>query len=1076
MNAPRQFFALAFLISSGLATISPAKGDESQTSIPVAPTGSQTNGAATAKAIKSGQDAANDLLNSLLGDKPPEMPKNPPGSVSVVPPPAFSLVSVDQARLNQVGAAIARQLEKQNDAATRKLLVDAGSRIVAENDRRVEERSAQPPPTRPLNFDGNAYRQLVRFVAPVSEVAAGTAGTIEPQKEIARTAFEGSGGSPATPVTPSGTRFFSGKMQAMNDPTPYNPIPVVASTRVSDLNLKVPPLSSPSERAPSAIIAEKGVRIQYDATALDLASQNSDLLEQVEDRLLGSAARGTVGDALVWADGQIAQVLKASERLEKVSSVSLKAICDAAAAYNKSWSLLPDALRHPGGLHRILGFVIDSKHDDLILIGSTEGPGEAIDLDDITIGFRAVWKAGLVPICSLEPVPGDFGGPQRAIVAGVERNTHFARIMLDADYKLKTMLFSAAPLGGFRSLKDIVTEEAASGSISGWMARFWFTPVQPGEGEIRLSSDDQAGLFNASIQVVTEDMRSNGATLVGTGSQSKAMADATGQFTRQFDRLERDAPVVAQLHGLFDIVLLADVLRTIHAPTGIIGKLLELPTIAEEVPESYPGLTLAVEAGGIAFFHMAGGVTMDIAVSPQALLRSGHPDINGLPMMLPGAVATLPIPISRGNLMDRSENEYVDAIRHSSNEDYPESLALLDGLLARDSNNARYFKLRSRIYAHMSLYRLAEEEWLVAARLAPQDPSLGVLRLQIAVESGVSMEPRVLDGGNGDALAALYFAEAGQQRASGGLTAAIKSMSRAVSFRPNNPDFWSARADLEADAKQFAQALTDANEAIRLNPSSESSYVLRASLYNSLHNFTAAVADATRAIDRKPHSLEAYLVRARAKYSEDPPDPDGAYRDVQQALGIDRNDPHALDAQAHLLAIEGDRDGAFAAVNRAIKLYPGRAAPYAFRATLYADNVLRSPDQFVQYGDDALAMLTDLNKVAALDPSDTGSRRIRVDLVLAYGDNFGNAEIKNWSSVIPVLIKDTLLNSPAAFKRLQNLRAPSDPEEVQRNIDVYRSAAVLFAMDELEDLQRSAPPDQQAEIRKKVESLRAMPR
>jgi hypothetical protein len=96
--------------------------------------------------------------------------------------------------------------------------------------------------------------------------------------------------------------------------------------------------------------------------------------------------------------------------------------------------------------------------------------------------------------------------------------------------------------------------------------------------------------------------------------------------------------------------------------------------------------------------------------------------------------------------------------------------------------------------------------------------------------------------------------------------------------------------------------------------------------------------------------------------------------------------------------------------------------------------------------------------------------------VLAYGDNFGNAEIKNWGSVIPVLIKDTLLDSPAAFKRLENFPAPSDPEAVQRAIDVYRSAVVLFAIDELEDLQRSAPPDQQAEIRKKLESLRATPR
>ncbi len=1059
-----------------LAAVGPVLGNGSQATDGSQKASSpQTSRSAEANAINSGQDAADKLLNSLLQDKPTEAPKPPAGSINVSPPPQVNIASVDQTRLNQVGSAIARQLQRENDAGTRQLLIDAGKRIVAENSRREQTPGAQMPPTRPLNFDGEAYRQLVQHVAPVSREAGGAAGGIEPQREIARAAFEGSVASQATTVAPSGSHFFSGQMQTMKDATPYNPVPVIASKKISDLNISAPPPPSPAPggSASAAQVPVKGVRIQYDETALELACQRGDLLEKFQDRLLAAGGPGDVGDTLAWVGEQMALALGASSKLEKVTSVSLKAICDAAGAFKQNWSGLPDGLRHPGGIHRIYGFIVDSQRDDLIVLGSAEGPGEAIDLDDLIVGFRAVLKDGVAPLCSLEPPPGDFGGPQRSIVGGVARNSHFARVMLDADYKLKTMLFSAEPLHGFRSIKDIVTDQLASGHISNWTARFWFTPLQPGEGEIRLSADDRAGLFNAGVQVLTEDLSNKEGVLVGTGSQSGVMREVTGQFTRQFDRLEQEAPIVAQLHGLFDIVMLANVLKTIHAPPGIIKRLLELPTINEEVPESYNGLTLAVEAGGIAFFHMKGGVTMDTTLNSRAVMRSEDPAINDLSRRLPGNGTALPVPISTGNPSDHRENEYLEAIHFLANFDYAKALSTVNGLLERDPTNAAYYKLRSRIYAHMGFYQLAEQEWLAVVRLVPQDPSLGVLRLQIALESGDPLDHHLLDGEGGEALASLYLSEAGQQRSSGGLLAALASMDRAVSLRPNRADLLSTRAVLYTNTKHWAEALEDISKAIRLNLASESSYLLRANLYRQMRNSTSALADANQALALNPKSLEAYFVRASVKMDLSPPDSEGAYADVRHALSIDPNNPWALDLQAELLASEGDRDGAFAAVSRAVKHYPGMAAPYALRAALYADEIFGSKDiPFTRHSDDALAMLNDLNKAVALNALDTSARRMLVDLTLAYADNLGNPEIKNWDAVLPILGKNTFLSSPAAFQKLQELKASSDSGNAQHALDAFRSAAVLFAIDQLEQIRDLVPQDLQPELRKKIQSLR----
>ena len=730
-------------------------------------------------------------------------------------------------------------------------------------------------------------------------------------------------------------------------------------------------------------------------------------------------------------------------------------------------------MRHPGGLHRIHGFVVDEADGDLVLLGSRDGPGDPIDLEDLIVGLRAVWRDGSTPICSLEPTPGDMGGVQRAIVAGVDADSHFARVMLDADYRLKTLLLGDRAPDGFKNLRDLVTAQMAQGVIPSWTARFWFTPVQPGEGEIRLSRDERAALFNSTIQVLTEDMRATAGGLVGTGSQDPLMAEATGQFTRQFGSLEREEPLVAQLHGLFDIVLLAKVLRTTGARVPVMERLLRLPAGTGHGRDSYPGLTMAVETGGIAFFHMVGGVSIAVNLNSSALTRSDDPALNRLPGKPPRGDSTLPIPTHRAAVSGGGENELVDAGRFAAGGDSMKALSLLDGLLSRDPADAEGHKLRSRIYARMGLHRLAQQEWLAAARLNPGDSALGALRIQLALERGDPVEPGVLAGPAGDRVAELYQTEASQRQVAGAPAAALESLDKAIGLRPDRADFLEARAGVYAGMGRWPRALEDVSQAIRLGPGDAGPYLLRSQVFFRMRNPQAALADAARAIALKPGLAAAYILRASVEASLTPPDSNAAYADVRRASALEPNNPQALMLQARLLQLEGDRDGTLSALNRVVRLYPGMAAPYALRAAVLAETVLGTGDIRTNQGTDALAMLGDLTRAVALDPADTGSRLLRVDLVLAYAADIGDPEVRNWDAVLPLLIKGSMMNCPAVFQKIAQMQSPSGRDDAERNLVLWKSAAALFAIYELEDMRASAGGEQRAQIQMKIDSLRA---
>lgn len=297
-----------------------------------------------------------------------------------------------------------------------------------------------------------------------------------------------------------------------------------------------------------------------------------------------------------------------SLQINRPVSVSFKHLLADLGRYEDRWQTLPNNLRYPGGIDRIYGFVLDEANNDLVLIGQKSEFGRGISIDDLITGIKTVWKNGLVPGCSLDPVPFDFSGPQYARVIAVHPASSFARTMLDADYEMKRLMtYGAADYGivGYRSHSEIIADKYGyrdlEKSIHG---RFWLCPKPLSESNTWISPDGKSVLFDAEVQVLSEDLIILRGGLVGTGEVDPSYYEAAKEFSRVLPRFETiiqgpdDRYIFRELHGLIDIVVFCTFLRKMHIQHPLLQRLASLPAHTlegkEAAPPFYPDITYEI--------------------------------------------------------------------------------------------------------------------------------------------------------------------------------------------------------------------------------------------------------------------------------------------------------------------------------------------------------------------------------------------------------------------------------------------------------------------------------------------------
>jgi uncharacterized protein DUF1598 len=267
-----------------------------------------------------------------------------------------------------------------------------------------------------------------------------------------------------------------------------------------------------------------------------------------------------------------------------------------------------------GGIKRLMGYVVDRDHQDLIVYGQSEpASAPALHLEDLVIALRNAWLryAPLerntyqysYPGCSIDPDPATIArldqigqqlqqaNPaesmsrvieswhrtckewQRVVVLGVPFNSRFAQVMVKADYDMKLLVdgSDAVPVPGLESLtgmklaevrKVVLNNQPIKVSLVG-MNRFWFYP-----GANRYQEQDGVvWIQECPIRLLTEPTTvSTSGNYVPTGGKDPLAMKFADDLTLLYEKVAAERPIYAELEGLFRIVALAKLLHSQSAP------------------------------------------------------------------------------------------------------------------------------------------------------------------------------------------------------------------------------------------------------------------------------------------------------------------------------------------------------------------------------------------------------------------------------------------------------------------------------------------------------------------------------
>jgi len=232
------------------------------------------------------------------------------------------------------------------------------------------------------------------------------------------------------------------------------------------------------------------------------------------------------------------------------------------------------------------------------------------------------------PKASVEQIVGGMKealGTQVVSVQGVSPATHFAQVMVEADYRMKLIGIGLEPAPV--KMKTWIELASAGAVAANALQRWYFVPDYQ---RVRIAEDDLA------IELVGEGIKLCGADEVVLPNGQRLQADRadkssktfTETFTRTYPQIAAKSPVYAQLRCLVDLAVTAAYLQE-HDGYGKAGwaaatlrdeKAYAIETLS--VPREAETAINAVWKGTRLLTPIGGGVTMypRLAMDPPNLL------------------------------------------------------------------------------------------------------------------------------------------------------------------------------------------------------------------------------------------------------------------------------------------------------------------------------------------------------------------------------------------------------------------------------------------------------------------------
>jgi hypothetical protein len=148
-------------------------------------------------------------------------------------------------------------------------------------------------------------------------------------------------------------------------------------------------------------------------------------------------------------------------------------------------------------------------------------------------------------------------GQAQIRVFGVSSHTHFAHVLIEADYRMKRI-----GIGAERPPVKMTTFlDALTSPQQGTLQRWWFTPDYKC---VRLADDKLAAeLVGQGVQLQGEDklIGDDGALAAAGTRPNKASELFTLSFTRKYPEISAAAPIYAELRTLIDLSIGAAIVR-----------------------------------------------------------------------------------------------------------------------------------------------------------------------------------------------------------------------------------------------------------------------------------------------------------------------------------------------------------------------------------------------------------------------------------------------------------------------------------------------------------------------------------
>ncbi len=353
-------------------------------------------------------------------------------------------------------------------------------------------------------------------------------------------------------------------------------------------------------------------------------------------------------------------------RQSELRKVSLNRLGKAIAATNKNGQPLSDEIRGLAGLTAIQYVFFYPDTNDIVIAGPSEGfvadPSErligiksgrpVVLLEDLVTALRAYGpnhQANSVISVSIDPTPEGLArmqqyyasvagrarpsdanrlakglkdnlGLQTVSIKGIPNTTHFARVLVEADYRMKLIGIGLEKLPV--RLQSYVERANPQAVAANAMERWYFQPRYDG---VAVSEDGFAmKIKERGVQLVGANERvARGGKRV-TGRVNRASQAFCQDFTDKFGLIAEKVRIYAELRQLIDVAIAAAYIQQqdFYTQAGwnmpVLGDESQVPVETYTAPEQVETAVNAIWRGNTLMTPLGGGVHMQ----PRLALNS----------------------------------------------------------------------------------------------------------------------------------------------------------------------------------------------------------------------------------------------------------------------------------------------------------------------------------------------------------------------------------------------------------------------------------------------------------------------